>query len=323
MFTSSSAAQFTSSSSATPSSAAVDSTLSAPSTGLTARTAMSVPVQEQVRDLKSEKTWSPAAEARFAELPREVLEIIAADAGDTLEEAQAILGAMAQMQQVDDKAARAWTSDPLSQKRMQKENPDIGPLGQLLRAFSPGHVNGLFPTLHEARELLRGQAEAQGYSQAEIDAWLASDNTLIQLIETQDNWQDSWLSEIPSGEGSDAVALHCLAKGCSLAHVPSHLKSYRVCLQAVTRDSSGLGAMELHHMPAAHLTPELVRAAVSKHPEAIGILGPEHRTLALYELAGKRADFDAFRELPVTQQVAADPRYQAVLARLQKQAATA
>jgi hypothetical protein len=81
--------------------------------------------------------------------------------------------------------------------------------------------------------------------------------------------------------------------------------------------------MELHHMPAAHLTPELVRAAVSKHPEAIGILGPEHRTLALYELAGKRADFDAFRELPVTQQVAADPRYQAVLARLQKQAATA
>lgn len=301
----------------------MDSAPDQPSAGLRARTATAVPVQQPVRDLKSEKTWSSAAEARFAELPREVLEIIAADAGDTLEEALAILGAMAQMQQVDDKAARAWTCDPLSQKRMQKENPDIGPLGQLLRAFSPGDVSGLFPTLREARELLRGQAEAQGYSQAQIDAWLASDNTLIQLIETQDNWQDSWLSEIPSGEGSDAVALHFLARGYSLAHVPSHLQSYRVCLQAVTRDSSGLGALELHHMPAAHLTPELIRAAVSKHPEAIGILRSEDRTLDLYELAGARADFDTFRELPVTERVAADPRYRAVLQRLQKQATTA
>jgi hypothetical protein len=192
MFTSSSASQFISSSSSALAEAVVDSTLSAPSTGLTARTAMSVPVQEQGFEISNLKR--------------------------------------------------------------------------------PGHVTGLFPTLHEARELLRGQAEA----------------------------------------------LHFLARGCSLAYVPSHLKSYRVCLQAVTRDSSGLGAMELHHIPAAHLTPELVRAAVSKHPEAIGILGPEHRTLDLYELAGKRADFDAFRELPVTQQVAADPRYQAVLASMRR-----
>jgi hypothetical protein len=83
----------------------------------------------------------------------------------------------------------------------------------------------------------------------------------------------------------------------------------------VTRASDSL---ELPDVPAAHRTPELIRAAVSKHPEAIGILGPEHRTLDLYELAGKRADFDAFRELPVTQQVAADPRYQAVLASMRR-----
>ncbi len=317
MYTSSSAAQFSPSSSATPPSAAVDSTLSAPSTGLTARTARSVPVQQQARDLKSEKTWSSAAEARFAKLPSEVLEIIAADASDTLDEAQDVLYALAKVQQVDDKVARTWASDPMRQKRMQKENPGIGPLEQLLREFSPGRMPVLFPSLNQAREFLRGQARAQGYSQAQIDAWLASDNTLIQLIKTQDLDKCMWISQIPPGEGSDAVALHFLAEGYTLVHLPSHLWSYRVCLQAVTRP---LGALHLPYMPAAHLTPELVRTAVRTLPEAIGCLRPEYRTLDLYELAGTRADFDTFRKLPVTEEVAADRRYRAVLERLRNPA---
>jgi hypothetical protein len=44
------------------------------------------------------------------------------------------------------------------------------------------------------------------------------------------------------------------------------------------------------------------------------------RTIDLYELAGAQLDLERFRELPVTQQGAADPRYQAVLERLQTQA---
>jgi hypothetical protein len=261
-----------------------------------------------------------AAETHFAALPREVLEIIAADASDTFDEAQAVLGALARVQQVDDKVARTWASDPLSQKRMQKENPGLGPLGQLLRDFRPWDASKFMATLDDARAVLRGQARAKGYSEAEINAWLTSDDALIQLIEAQEPWRNySWLGSIPPGQGSDAVALHFVARGCSLDAVPSHLRSYRVCLE-VTRASDSL---ELPDVPAAHRTPELIRAAVSKHPDAMCFLEDAQRTIELYELAGERADFDTFRKLPVTQQVAADPRYQAVLARLQKQAAPA
>ena len=311
MFSSSSAAQFTSSSSATAPSAAVDSTPDVPSTGLGARTATPVPVQQQARERKS---WSSAAEAHFAALPREVLEIIAADASDTLEEAQALLGALAQVQQVDDKVARAWAFDPVSQKRMQKENPRLGPLGKLLREFSPSaDLEKFFPTIDDAREVLRRQARAKDYSQAEIDAWLASDDTLIQLMEKENRW----LRETPPGEGSGVVALYFMERGYPLRNVPTHLRSYRVCLEATSGPRSGPD--RLHYVPAAHRTPELVRAAVSKHPDAMRFLEDEQRTIDLYELAGSQLDLERFRELPVTQQVAADPRYQAVLERLQKQ----
>ena len=312
MFSSSSAAQFTPSSSATPTRTAVDAVPDAPSTGLVARAVTPVPVQQQARERKS---WSSAAEAHFAALPREVLEIIAADASDTLEEAQTVLYALARVQQVDDKVARTWAFDPVSQKRMEKENPGIGPLGKLLREFSPlTDLEKFFPTIDDAREVLRRQARAKDYSQAEIDAWLASDDTLIQLMEKENRW----LRETPPGEGSGVVALYFMERGYALRNVPTHLRSYRVCLEA----TSGLrsGPDRLHYVPAAHRTPELVRAAVSKHPDAIRFLDDEQRTIELYELAGERADFETFRKLPVTQQVAADPRYQAVLERLQKQA---
>jgi len=251
-------------------------------------------VQQPARDLKSEKTWSSAAEAHFAKLPPEVLEIIAADASDTLDEAQSILCALARVQQVDDKVARTWASDPVRQKRMQKENPGIGPLEQLLREFSPRQVPGVFPRLHQAREVLSGQARAQGYSQAQIDAWLASDSTLIQLIEQY------------------------LAEGYFLVNVPSHPQSYRDCLQGVTREPG----LRVPYMSGPRLTPELVRAAVSKHPDAIGILGPEYRSLDLYELVVARPDSDTFSNFLLSEEVVEDPRYRAVLERLEPQATT-
>jgi hypothetical protein len=248
-------------------------------------------VQQPARDLKSEKTWSSAAEAHFAKLPPEVLEIIAADASDTLDEAQSILCALARVQQVDDKVARTWASDPVRQTRMQKENPGIGPLAQLLRAFSPRQVPGVFPRLHQAREVLSGQARAQGYSQAQIDAWLASDSTLIQLIEQY------------------------LAEGYLLVNVPSDPRSYQ--------DGLHEPGLRIPYMFGPRLTPELVRAAVSKHPDAIGILGPEYRSLDLYELVVARPDSATFSNFVVFEEVVEDPRHRAVLERLRLDGATA
>jgi hypothetical protein len=71
------------------------------------------------------------------------------------------------------------------------------------------------------------------------------------------------------------------------------------------------------------LTPELVRAAVSKHPDAIGILGPEYRSLDLYELVVARPDSDTFSNFVVFEEVVEDPRYRAVLERLGLDGATA
>ena len=315
MLTSSSAAQFAPSSSATPTRTAVDAAPDAPSTSLGARTVTPVPVQQPVRDLKS---GSSAAEAHFAALPRELLEIIAADASDTLEEAQAVLGTLALVQQVDDKVARTWAFDPVSQKRMEKENPRLGPLGQLLHSFSyeraMRNMQGFGLSFDDVREDLWYQAQQMGYSVQEAVEWLASPDTLIQLI----GKHRSWLREIPHIESSEAVALHFVAMGDPLNFVPEPLRSYRVCLEATGGPRASWGAIT--HVPAHHRTSELICAAVSRHPEAVKFLAPEERTLDLYELAGALTDFETFSDLPVTRQVAADPRYRAVFERLQAQA---
>ena len=199
MFSSSSAAQFTSSSSATAPRAAVDSAPDAPSTGLGARAVSHVPVEHRGQGFKPERQWSSADEEHFAALPRVVVEIIAANAAETREQANATLLALAKVQQVDDKVARAWISDPSSQKRMEKENPSIGPLGDLLREFSYKELGSFFPSLEDARGLLRDKARAKGYSEAEIDAWLASENTGSHLAS---KWSMAFQPSQPSGSGS-------------------------------------------------------------------------------------------------------------------------
>lgn len=154
----------------------------------------------------------------------------------------------------------------------------------------------------------------QGCSSAQIDAWLASEDALIQLIEKYPGWPP----EIPITEGSEAVALHFVKRGRSLMSVPPVLRSYRVCLEA-TSGSEARGWTDFVCVPEEHRKPELVRAAVRKHPDVMRYLRPEQRTLDLYELAGAQADFETFSKLPVTEQVAVNPRYQAVFERLQKQ----
>lgn len=155
----------------------------------------------------------------------------------------------------------------------------------------------------------------QACSSEQINAWLASEDALIQRIEKYPGWPP----EIPLTEASEPVALHFVKRGRSLMSVPPVLRSYRVCLEA-TSGSEARGWTDFVCVPEEHRKAELVRAAVRKHPDVMRYLRPEQRTLDLYEQAGAQADFETFSKLPVTAQVAATPRYQAVFERLQKRA---
>ena len=181
--------------------------------------------------------------------------------------------------QVASSSQRPWANGPAAaptrvvDSKSPAATPHAGPLAQLLREFSPELVEKRFPTLDDARDVLKGQARAKGYSQAAIHAWLTSDNTLIQLIEKH----ESWLGEIPPGEGSDAVALHFVERGHPLMHLPSHLLSYRVCSEALTRESSGLDertAAEAHFAALPREVLEIIAADASDTlEEAQAVLG--------------------------------------------------
>jgi hypothetical protein len=228
---------------------------------------------------------------------------------------------------LDVKSAPPPGSDLLSQEGLQTEHLY---LDRLLQAFRPRDVQirppqkfsgatsiSCIPTLEDALKELKRQAMEIGFSGEKIRSWLNSDNTLIRLIQKL-AW---WLCEIPEGTGSDAVALHFVERGCHLALVPAHLKSYRVCLEA----TSGLhsSASDLVNVPLEHRTPELFRAALRKDPYAINHLKPNERTIDLYEFVGEslgEVDLltDTFSRLYVSKEMEANDRYQAVVDRLRE-----
>ncbi len=308
MSNASSVTPFSPSSSAASSSASLASDSDTPSTGLSSRAVTLVPVQftpqggvvlgqmaglqQQFRDLKVAAAPSSSAA-------------------------------------LDVKSARTPGSDLLGQKGVQTEHPY---LDGLLRAFRPSQVPirplqkfsggtsiSCIPTLKDALKELKRQARESGFSDEQIKPWLTSDNTLIRLIE-KETW---WLCEIPEGAGSDAVALHFVEIGCGLALVPAHLKSYRVCLEATSGPHSS--ASNLVNVPPEHRKEELFRAAVRKNPYAINHLQLNELTIDLYELVGEKllsekGDFDAFSRLYASKEMAEQPRFKAVLERLQKEA---
>jgi hypothetical protein len=189
------------------------------------------------------------------------------------------------------------------------------------------------PKFEDALKELYRHACKTGVPREKIRSWLNSDNTLIRLIEKEENW---WFPEIPEGIGSDAVALHFVERGCHLGRVPAHLRSYRVDLAATSGPYSTPNS--LFWVPAEHLTPKLMGDAmirhpyvmddtIIQHPSAINtlvsvinklVIEREKITVDLYESVGQVFDFYTFRSLRVSKEMAANDRYQAVLEQLRE-----
>jgi hypothetical protein len=168
------------------------------------------------------------------------------------------------------------------------------------------------PKLEDALKKLSNRAMEVGFSATEISLWLKSDNTLIRLIE-KEIW---WLEEIPEGTGSDAVALHFVKMGRSIARVPAHLKSYRVCLEATSGPHSS--PSNLMNVPPEHRRAELLHAAVSKNPYAIDHLQRNERTIELYEFVASKVDLDTFSSLNASQEMRANARYRKAVKELRE-----
>lgn len=248
----------------------------------------------------------------FSDLPQELLEIIAAQASDTLDGARLTLGRLTMAQGHSLERAAASMADGKASQRMANESPAVR-RDLLLEAF--GRASSA--TLAEARADFRQFALDRGHTEAQAGAWLDDPETTRHLVRA--NYL--WIHGLQPREWSESLAIDYLNEwGGSLGVVPQGLLTEAVCLAGCAGPHSDWADIGL--VPEALRTPALVAATVSRHPAALGMLAESQRTLAVYEAAASGGDLATFSQLPVSQSMAADPGYQALLEGLRKESGT-
>lgn len=193
-------------------------------------------------------------------LPDVVLGIIAAAASDSVLEALPLLSVLTSGRSGNQARTSAWTQGLVvrvmfqNHPRLERESGREDLLRKLI--VRP------FDRLEDVLQTLEQRAQIKGHPPEEIRAWLSDDRTLGVLIANSPRL----MNQLETEQQTKSLLVAYQGAGGRLMNIPPKGRNQAYWLLATS--GPGSNADTLREVPDKYRTPELLRAAVAKHPKA-------------------------------------------------------